>query len=68
VAATWVEVTDGSTTRNIEAGRRIGTEGPQTDLGERLAVIRSPTGKPVRGNNWAGRAAICRVLATEDPV
>ena len=62
---TGVEVTDGSTTRNIAVGLRIVTERLQTDLGELRAVIRSPTGKPVRGNNLAGRAAICRVPAAE---
>jgi len=60
-----VEVTDGSTTRNIEAGLHIGTERLRTDLGERRAVIPSPTAKPAPGNRWAGRAAICRVPAAE---
>ena len=59
-------MTDGSTIRNIAEGHHIVTARPQTDLGEQREVIRSPTGKPVRGNNWAGRAAMCRVAAAED--
>ena len=64
--ATSVEVTDGSTTRNIEAGLHIGTEQPRTDLGERHAVIPSPTAKPAPYSRSAVRAAICRAPAPED--
>ena len=58
----------GSTTLNIAAVPLTGIEPLPIGLAEPRAAIRSPNARATRGNNLAGRAAICRVIAREaDP-
>lgn len=58
-------VTNGSTTRNIEAARHIRIERPRTALVVRLAEIRWPIARREQGNRLASKAEIWRVIAAE---